>query len=158
MVLGSFLCMKLYLAAPLFTSAERMFNVRLKTALQAYGYEIWLPQEQEPRDLTAQSIFQKDVEGIDWADTVVACMDGPDPDSGTAWECGYAYGKGKPVICYRTDFRNCRDADDSRYNLMLWASARETVVASTLTWSFERMVTEIVKRLEKLAATVGQAA
>ena len=33
---------------------------------------------------------------IDWADMVVACMDGPDPDSGTAWECGYAHVEGKP--------------------------------------------------------------
>ena len=46
-----------------------------------------------------------DVAAIDWADMVVACMDGPDPDSGTAWECGYAFAKGKPIVCDPTDFR-----------------------------------------------------
>ena len=35
---------------------------------------------------------------------VVANTDGPDPDSGTSWECGYAYRK-KPVILFPTDFR-----------------------------------------------------
>ena len=37
-------------------------------------------------------------------DIVVANMDGSDPDSGTSWECGYAYRK-KPVILFRADFR-----------------------------------------------------
>jgi nucleoside 2-deoxyribosyltransferase len=64
-----------------------------------------------------------DVAGLDWADMVVACMDGPDPDSGTAWECGYAYAKGKPIVCYRTDFRMTGDTKDAPYNLMLSASA-----------------------------------
>ena len=54
--------------------------------------------------MTTKQIFNKDVEGIDWAEVVVANMDGPDPDSGTCWECGYAYRK-KPVILFRTDFR-----------------------------------------------------
>ena len=32
-------------------------------------------------------IVAKDVEGIDWADVLVAHMDGPDPGSETRWEC-----------------------------------------------------------------------
>ena len=32
-------------------------------------------------------------------------LDGVDVDSGTAWEIGYAYAKGKPVFGLRTDFR-----------------------------------------------------
>jgi nucleoside 2-deoxyribosyltransferase len=31
-------------------------------------------------------------------------MDGPDPDSGTSWEVGYAFMK-KPVVLVRTDIR-----------------------------------------------------
>ena len=95
--------MKIYLAGPLYSTAEREFNVRLAAALKANGHIVWLPQKREKRRWTARKIFKKDVEGIDWADVVVANMDGPDPDSGTAWECGYAYGK-KPVSLPKTIF------------------------------------------------------
>lgn len=118
--------MKLYLAGPLFTAGERLFNRRLAVALRAIGYEVWLPQDFENGEnqlpAAAASIFAKDVEGIDWADVVIACMDGADPDSGTCWECGYAYKK-KPIICYRTDFRADKGASGEPYNLMLTESA-----------------------------------
>ncbi len=114
---------KIYLAGPLFSFAEQSFNAELARFLEAAGFEVWLPQENEPRSNTARAIFQMDVTAIDWADMVVACMDGPDPDSGTAWECGYAYAKGKPVVCYRTDFRITGDTEGAPYNLMLSESA-----------------------------------
>jgi nucleoside 2-deoxyribosyltransferase len=65
--------------------------------------------------------FLTDVEGLDSSDVVVANMDGPDPDSGTCWECGYAYKK-KPIVVYRTDFRASGDTDTTTYNLMLTES------------------------------------
>ena len=114
---------KIYLAGPLFSLAEQGFNAELARFLESEGFEVWLPQEHEPRDKTARAIFEMDVAAIDWADMVVACMDGPDPDSGTAWECGYAYAKGKPVVCYRTDFRLTGDTEGAPYNLMLSESA-----------------------------------
>jgi Nucleoside 2-deoxyribosyltransferase len=85
--------MKIYLAGPLFTTAERNFNNELTSLLRDKGYEVWLPQEFEHMTMTPKQIFVKDVEGIDWADVVVANMDGSDPDAGTCWECGYAYRK-----------------------------------------------------------------
>jgi nucleoside 2-deoxyribosyltransferase len=114
---------KIYLAGPLFSLAEQGFNADLARYLESEGFEVWLPQEHEPRESTARAIFEMDVAAIDWADMVVACMDGPDPDSGTAWECGYAYAKGKPVVCYRTDFRLTGDTEGAPYNLMLSESA-----------------------------------
>ena len=121
--------MKIYLAGPLFTAAERDFNRRLRDLLAASGHVVWLPQEHEPRSRSARDIFLADVEGLDASEVVVANMDGPDPDSGTCWECGYAYQK-KPIVVYRTDFRRAGDAADSAYNLMLTASADEVVDAS----------------------------
>lgn len=117
--------MKFYLAGPLFSTAEREFNVRLKRKLEGYGLEIWLPQEHEPRDLTAKNIFWTDVEGIDWADGVIAIMDGgADPDSGTAWEVGFAFAKHKkPILLVRTDFRSPGENGLCPYNLMLTESA-----------------------------------
>jgi nucleoside 2-deoxyribosyltransferase len=118
---------KIYLAGPLFTVAEQTFNADLARFLESRGFEVWLPQEHEPRRKTARAIFAMDVNALDWADLVVACMDGPDPDSGTAWECGYAFAKGKPIVCYRTDFRLSGDTKGAPYNLMLTESATARV-------------------------------
>ena len=116
--------MRIYLAGPLFSTAEQEFNSRLTSLLRESGHEVWLPQEEEQRDKTATEIFQKDVEGIDWAEVIVANMDGADPDSGTCWECGYAYKK-KPIVVFRTDFRAGDDPKKAPYNLMLTESATE---------------------------------
>jgi nucleoside 2-deoxyribosyltransferase len=120
--------MKIYLAGPLFTSAEQEFNRQLSSALRQAGHEVWLPQEHEPRERTAKAIFEEDVKGMEWAEVVVANMDGPDPDSGTCWECGYAFRK-KPIILYRTDFRQAGDAANAPFNLMMSESADAVIVA-----------------------------
>jgi nucleoside 2-deoxyribosyltransferase len=62
------------------------------------------------------------VGGIDWADGLVAIMDGPDPDSGTCWEVGYAYGTKKPVVLVRTAFRDLAGTAGT-YNPMMAESA-----------------------------------
>jgi nucleoside 2-deoxyribosyltransferase len=141
--------MRLYLAGPLFTTAEQEFNTRLAALLRAAGHQVWLPQEHEQRDKSAREIFLKDVEGIDWADVVVANMDGPDPDSGTCWECGYAYRK-KPIILFRTDFRAAHEPGKSPYNLMLTESADrviEVAFADTAT---------VAERLDKALRELAQ--
>ena len=139
---------KLYLAGPLFTLAEQSFNAELARFLESQGFEVWLPQEHEPRNNTATAIFAMDVEALDRADMVVACMDGPDPDSGTAWECGYAYAKGKPIACYRTDFRIGGDTHGAPYNLMLSESvtARCEVPFKTKPAEFHQRVLELIRK------------
>lgn len=112
--------MKLYLAGPLFSAAERDWNAALAGRLRAAGHEVFLPQEKEGGK-DAAGIFATDVAGIDGSDALVAIMDGPDPDSGTAWECGYAYGN-KPIVLVRTDIRGSGDPG-MPYNAMLAASA-----------------------------------
>jgi nucleoside 2-deoxyribosyltransferase len=115
--------MKLYFAGPLFTTPERTWNAEVVTALRAAGHEIFLPQEQEPGK-DAAGIFATDVGGIDWADGLVAIMDGADPDSGTCWEVGYAYGTKKPVVLVRTDSRDLAGKAGT-YNPMMAESATE---------------------------------
>jgi nucleoside 2-deoxyribosyltransferase len=117
---------KLFLSGPLFTLAERNFNAGLARFLEAQGFEIWLPQDRAPHG-GAKAIFQSCVKGIEWSDAIVACMDGPDPDSGTAWEVGFAYAKEKPIVCYRTDFRRSGDMKETPYNLMLSEAAMARV-------------------------------
>jgi nucleoside 2-deoxyribosyltransferase len=141
---------KVYLAGPLFSLAEQSFNAELARFLESQGFEIWLPQEHEPREHTARAIFTMDVAAIDWADMVVACMDGPDPDSGTAFECGYTYAKGKPIVCYRTDFRVSADTAGAPYNLMLSesATARFEVPFRTKPEEFRRRMLECIRKAQ----------
>ena len=150
--------MKIYLAGPLFSTAERDFNARLAQLLRDLGHEIWLPQESEQATMTPAQIFNEDVAGIDWAEVVVANMDGPDPDSGTCWECGYAYRK-KPIVVFRTDFRvgyefrpdpPVENDEQAPYNLMLTESAtiRLDLASSS--------IAEVASRInEALAALSG---
>jgi len=140
--------MKIYLAGPLFSTAERDFNAALAARLRRHGHEVWLPQEHEQRAKTAKEIFVEDVAGIDWAEAVVANMDGPDPDSGTSWECGYAYGK-KPVIVFRSDFR-VEHAGKAPYNLMLTESA-----TARLDLAFSAL-DEIAERLDAALRGLGK--
>jgi nucleoside 2-deoxyribosyltransferase len=110
-----------YLAGPLFTHAELEYNRKLRDTL-LNGFSVFLPQEdaedaaQERERQNQECIFLKCVEGIDASDIIVAVLDGADVDAGTAWEAGYAYAKGKPVIGLRTDFR---ELSDGIVNLML---------------------------------------
>jgi nucleoside 2-deoxyribosyltransferase len=154
--------MKIYLAGPLFSTAERDFNARLAQRLRDLGHEIWLPQESEQATMTPAQIFREDVAGIDWAEVVVANMDGPDPDSGTCWECGYAYRK-KPIVVFRTDFRvgyevrpvppatdgGMQDDAQAPYNLMLTESATLRLdLAST-------SIDEVARRINEALATLS---
>ena len=40
--------MKIYLAGPLFTEAERAFNLELAHLLEKEGHEVYLPQHENP--------------------------------------------------------------------------------------------------------------
>ncbi len=115
--------MRIYLAGPLFTTPEREFNAQLAASLRAVGHDVFVPQENPASEPTGRAIFLKDLRGLDWAEGVVAIMDGPDPDSGTCWECGYAYATKKPVVLFRSDIRGSGDSDDIPYNAMLIGAA-----------------------------------
>ena len=124
---------RIYLAAPLFSRAERTYNAALADLLKKHLFEVFLPQEDgddaETRTKAAQAkIFSKNRDDIVRADVIVAVIDGADADSGTAWEMGYAYAQNKPVIAVRTDFR--RAGMHEYVNLMLEESS--TVVCSDL--------------------------
>jgi nucleoside 2-deoxyribosyltransferase len=56
---------------------------------------------------------------IDAADSVLAILDGPDVDSGTAAEIGCAFARRKPILGYRGDFRVSADNDGSIINLQV---------------------------------------
>ncbi len=115
---------KIYLAGPLFSLAEIEFNEKLEKDLMKIGYSVFLPQREcKGLEDDTLNIFKRCKEGIDSSDMVMATLDGADADSGTCWECGYAYATGKTVLGLRTDFR--KSGDTGGFNAMLYHSAKE---------------------------------
>jgi nucleoside 2-deoxyribosyltransferase/predicted secreted protein len=123
---------RVYLAAPLFSEAERLFNASVARLLRDHLFDVHMPQEagddSDRRGSREQErLFHSNKTALEDSDFIVAIIDGADADSGTAWEMGYAVARGKPVIALRTDFR--RVGDHEHVNLMLEQSAH--VVSST---------------------------
>lgn len=128
---------KVYLAGPLFTQAERQWNLGIANGLAQHGFEMLVPQVLAERHVSERggfdpaALFGLAADSVARADVVVAILDGADPDSGTAFECGIAWGRGIPVIGLRTDFRQGGDGVGN-VNLMLSASCRELVYVDSL--------------------------
>jgi len=139
--------MKIYMAGPLFSTAELAFNKELASLLRAQGHEVFLPQEHEQRKDLPRAIFESDIKGLDWAEAVVACLDGADPDSGTCWELGYAYAMKKRSIVYRTDFRLFEGTDP--VNLMMTESADAVIIMPMA--AIADLGAELGQRLEALS-------
>ncbi len=151
--------MRLYVAGPLFTQAERAWNLQLAAALTAAGHDVFLPQTEVKAIATlhADAIFQIDVDGVRSADCVVAILDGADPDSGTSFECGLAYALGIPIVAVRSDFRGGGDALPGQkiatINLMLAQASAVIVDLPNPETTFEDLVTAVTAALKKLPAT-----
>lgn len=126
--------MKVYQAGPLFSEAERDWHLKLKRRLLEAGYNVVWPYELVPHGRIGEwggdapaKIMELDAGALDKCHVVVALLDGAQVDDGTAWEIGYAYAKGIPVIGIRTDFRNGGDTASSRVNAMVQGSCRAIV-------------------------------
>jgi nucleoside 2-deoxyribosyltransferase len=80
----------LYLAGPLFSEAERSWLDELAARLRAEGFDCFLPHEQfrELADVTVEHVYRIDTEGLRSANALVAWLDGPMVDDGTACEIG----------------------------------------------------------------------
>jgi len=118
---------RIYLAAPLFSEAERNYNLVLRDLLEAHLFDVYLPHEVGDTSHARcreenRAIFAQPLRTLQDIDIVVAVIDGADADSGTSWEMGYAYALGKKIVALRTDFRIA--GHHERVNLMLEESAR----------------------------------
>jgi nucleoside 2-deoxyribosyltransferase len=109
---------RIYFAGPLFTPYERDFIDRCAAQLRGAGFEVFVPHEHElalDGTITAERIFLKDWEGLRDADAVLAILDGPMIDDGTACEIGIFYGlmrsdeSKKGIVGIVTDLRALRD-------------------------------------------------
>jgi hypothetical protein len=84
---------RVYFAGPLFTPYERSFIDECAARLRADGIDVFVPHENAlaAGDTSAATIFAKDWRGLAEADAVVAVLDGPMVDDGTACEIGIFY-------------------------------------------------------------------
>ena len=97
--------MKIYLASPFFNDEELSNVKKAEEILIARGFEVFSPRLNEARSeenigssAWSRETFMNDRRFIDWADAVVMLYYGGYSDSGTAWECGYAFGTNTPVV------------------------------------------------------------
>jgi hypothetical protein len=107
---------KIYFAGPLFTPYERAFIDDCAARLRDEGFDVFVPHEHElaQADTTPAWIFEKDWQGLAPADAVLALLDGPMIDDGTACEIGIFYGlqrsdpAKKGIVGLLTDLRGSR--------------------------------------------------
>lgn len=129
---------KIYLASPFFNEEENAWVENAEKILRNRGFDVFSPRENEVRDTDtvgtigwAYDTFYHDVKAIDECDVVVMLYHGNYSDSGTAWECGYAYAINKPIVCVQI-------GDLS--NLMVHCSATANITLEELkTYNFEEM-------------------
>ena len=112
--------MKYYLASPFFNSKERSGVETIAQCLRKRGHEVYVPMEHEipnawdmPNKDWAKAVFDEDVKAINNCEKVIVLNWGMYSDSGTAWECGYAYAKQKEVITLLMPSR------EKEYSLMM---------------------------------------
>jgi hypothetical protein len=86
--------MRIYLAGPLFSPAERAFLSGCARTFRQAGIDCFVPHERELAlgSIAAGTIFDVDYrEGLLPAHALVAWLDGPSVDDGTACEIGIFY-------------------------------------------------------------------
>ena len=121
--------MKAYLAAPFFNQNERYLYSRVIDYLRhAEMHDLYVPQEHTVEDAWnlsnpdwAWTVFHEDVRALDEAEIVYVLNFGMYSDSGTAWEAGYAYAKGKQIVNILVNQK------DNVYSLMMINGANKLV-------------------------------
>jgi len=110
--------MKLYIAGPLFTPGDREYLDQLAERLEAVGHKCFVPHRQPIEMYDAPTIFATDSAGLRDAEVVVAWLDGPAIDDGTACEIGIfselirtRSDRYRGIIALATDWRVWRRRD-----------------------------------------------
>lgn len=132
--------MKIYLASPFFNDKELENVKKAEKILMSRGFDVFSPRLNEVRNekninssAWSKETFSNDKKYIDWADVVVMLYYGGYSDSGTAWECGYAFGTNTPVLVVHL-------GEDS--NLMIHEGCHSNISMDELnSYDFKKMPT-----------------
>jgi nucleoside 2-deoxyribosyltransferase len=148
---------RIFLASPLgFAESSRLFIPELVRVLEEAGHTVLDPwalakplaseleqakriedHYQRRRELhrISMAIAHQNCKHLDAVDGVLAVLDGPDVDSGTASEIGYAFGLGGKIINgYRGDLRQAGENEGCIVNLQVqyWIERSGGVVYTSL--------------------------
>ena len=107
--------MKIYFAGPLFSKAEKDFNLNLTNKLESLGFDVFLPQRDGIEKLEGMSkeekrrrVFELDRNKIIESNIFLIVLDGRVPDEGACVELGMAYSnknENKLLVGLQTDIR-----------------------------------------------------
>ncbi len=111
---------KIYLSGPLFSLADVEWAEQVKVRIEKqFGSSVEVIWPHEIASGAPQEIFQKNISALKGCPLVVAILDGPQVDDGTAWELGYHYARGGKILGLRTDFRRAGETHESKVNAMI---------------------------------------
>jgi nucleoside 2-deoxyribosyltransferase len=124
---------EIYIAGPLFSEYERRFledlTNNLSKRLNLDREKFFLPhfdaKDIGPAGARRKEVFSADLNALDEIKLIIAWLDGPDVDSGTALELGYGYAKKKEIFGLLTDFRHWDDSHIFEVNNMIWGVCKE---------------------------------
>jgi nucleoside 2-deoxyribosyltransferase len=141
--------MRIYLAGPLFSEAERDWLDRVASRLRAEGLDPFVPHEHFDAlaELSPDEVYRVDGDGLRSSNALLAWLDGPVVDDGTAAEIG-AFAElvrgGDPryrgIVGLVTDLRLQRRRENTvgdGMNLFVIGAIRS---AGTVCWSLEEAV------------------
>lgn len=137
--------MRVYLASPL-DEKFRPYIRKAECILKEKGMDVYVPLDHVianawdyPNNEWGLMVFNNDVSAIDDADIVVSLSFGRTHiTSGTSWECGYAFAKGKRIILVEI---NIDETEDFIMSLMLANGRYATVegLEGLSKYDFEKM-------------------
>lgn len=133
---------RIYLSGPLFSQAEITWGGRIKTILEKGLENVKIVWPHEIASGPVDQVFLANLQAMNECDLMVAILDGPQVDDGTAWEVGYFFSQGKGIVGLRTDFRRAGEAEKSRVNLMVECACL------AVTSSPDQLVSELKRLLE----------
>ena len=144
--------MKVYLAGPLFSQAERDWLSSIAARLRADAIECFVPHESfsgtEPG--SASVVFAGDLEGMRSCDLMLAWLDGAMVDDGTAAEIGIfsewvRRGEKLAVIGCCTDLRQIRRRSLAAHAGLNLFVAGAILSAGVLVWSIDDAIAAVKK-------------
>lgn len=139
--------MKLYVAGPLFTPGERAYLEGLAERLERAGHRCFVPHLETKEPFDSATIFATDSAGLHDSEAVVAWLDGPMIDDGTACEIGIFSelirtrpDRYRGIIGLATDWRTWRRRDaglaDGGLNFFVGGAILEY---GTLVWTIDEV-------------------
>ena len=138
--------MKVYIAGPLCLEKEREFLEKIDSMCKKLGLKTFLPHREcglWKEGANIKKIAKGDLEGFNGCDFLIANLNGFNIGAGTAWEMGYAFAKGIPVIAIKTD----RKKEDSieEISAIIYGSTKITSSLNEL----EKEIGKLINALKK---------